>query len=507
VLAARAATRLAAVGAQFYTFGEMSAEVLAYCLPESVRGGDTVGLHLSAPTPVAVEVVRDGAVATVVWRRSGGAAAALPVPDDAPEAGCGWPVAVTIPVDPSWPSGLYLVRCTPAGAASPDPPTAFFVVRAATPSPDGILLVLATTTWNAYNDVGGRNFYTGAVTLSFERPLAAGLLAKPAEPGERVATLVPGTGADAFIDYTARHRLSMWHAMAGWATWERRFAAWAEAAGYRVDFATSTDIGPELLAPYRLYLSVGHDEYWTAAMRDAVEGFVAGGGNAAFFSGNTCYWQIRLEGTREVCFKHRFREDPVQGPHTTTIWSDPLLARPETHLTGLSFTRGGYSRTAASVPAGSGGYQVHRPDHWLFAGTRLRRGDLLGAGPVVVGYECDGCELAMVDGLPVATGAGGTPAGFDILATAPATPFDRHTTPLPLAPGGEYELEFHAARLFGEDTPATRARLRHGHAVLGSYVRGGTVVTTGCTDWAYGLDDPVVARVTRNVLDRLGRPV
>jgi hypothetical protein len=39
--------------------------------------------------------------------------------------------------------------------------------------------------------------------------------------------------------------------------------------------------------------------------------------------------------------------------------------------------------------------------------------------------------------------------------------------------------------------------------VLGSYTRNGTVVTVGCTDWAYGLDDPGVDRVTRNIIDRL----
>jgi hypothetical protein len=36
--------------------------------------------------------------------------------------------------------------------------------------------------------------------------------------------------------------------------------------------------------------------------------------------------------------------------------------------------------------------------------------------------------------------------------------------------------------------------------------RGGEVVTIGSTDWVYGLaGDPSVARVTRNVIDRLGR--
>ncbi len=48
---------------------------------------------------------------------------------------------------------------------------------------------------------------------------------------------------------------------------------------------------------------------------------------------------------------------------------------------------------------------------------------------------------------------------------------------------------------------------REGHAVLGVYQRGGTVVTTGSTDWVHGLrgGDAAVERITRNVIDRLSR--
>ena len=57
--------------------------------------------------------------------------------------------------------------------------------------------------------------------------------------------------------------------------------------------------------------------------------------------------------------------------------------------------------------------------------------------------------------------------------------------------------------LYGEGT-----KKRHpqpGAAVLGTYTRGGTVVTTGCTEWPKGLRgrDPVVERITRTILDRL----
>jgi hypothetical protein len=474
----------------------VSAVDAGYCRPLSVLPGASVDVHASSGAgTVDIEVLRDGLHPETVWRAGGVVVPDAPVPDDAPENGCGWEVVASVPTDGSWRSGLYLVLL--GGVAS-----AWFVVRASAPSPSRPLLVLATNTWNAYNEFGGRNLYTGAVTLSFERPLAPGLLAKPPGDGERVVS------GNAFLEYTATNELSLWHGMAGWAGQERRFVCWAEREGIELDYATNADLEhvDDVLAARSLHLSVGHDEYWSWGMRDAVERFVEGGGNVAFLSGNTCYWQVRLEGHRMVCFKHRFAEDPLyetdQARRTTTMWADPIVDRPEAHLTGVSFTRGGYARTARSVPRGGGGYELHREDHWLFDGTRARRGDLIGGRDVVVGYECDGCELALADGLPVAAGTHGTPSDFEVVATAPATPFDRENTPLPLAPGGEYELEFHARRLLGEDSAAAQARLRHGHAVLGCYTRGGTVVTTGCTEWAYGLDDAVVAQVTRNIIGR-----
>ena len=75
---------------------------------------------------------------------------------------------------------------------------------------------------------------------------------------------------------------------------------WAEREGYEFDVVTNADLEdhPELLgpsSPCRLYLSIGHDEYWSAGMRDTVEGFIGRGGNAAFLSGNTSFWQVRHE--------------------------------------------------------------------------------------------------------------------------------------------------------------------------------------------------------------------
>jgi hypothetical protein len=345
--------------------------------------------------------------------------------------------------------------------------------------------------------------------------MAAGYLFKPPGFGRRVASVhPPDPQIAAHIGYMLVNGLSQWAGSAGWPNWEQPFVAWAEGAGYHFDVATNADLDrdPELLSRYALMLSVGHDEYWSRPMRDTVEAFIAAGGNVAFLSGNTSFWQVRLEDDRStmVGYKQHFADDPCYGTdrahEVTSIWSDHEVGRPENAMTGVSFARGGYARIGRRVPAGSGGYTIHRPGHWLFDGTGLEYGDLLGARATVVGYECDGCDFTYRDGLPYPTGADGTPDSFEILGTSPAASFTRETAARPPAPDELSELEFHAWRLFGTHEPAATDRLVNGHAVLGTYTRGGTVVTTGCTDWAMGLAerDPQVEQVTRNILDRLG---
>ena len=153
---------------------------------------------------------------------------------------------------------------------------------------------------------------------------------------------------------------------------------------------------------------------------------------------------------------------------------------------------------------------MHRPEHWVFEGTGLGYGDVLGAAATTVGYECDGCDFTYRDGLPYPTGVDGTPAGFEILGTAPAAHFTRTTATRPPAPNEPSEVEFIAARLFADRSDENVERISHGHAVLGTYTSpaGGVVVTSGSTDWAHGLAgrDPQIEQITENILNRLGHP-
>lgn len=471
-------------------------------------------------------MARVGGTREVVFEAADIAAGDHPLPPDAAQLGCDWPTALEISIEESWQSGYYEVVLTIDVDGRQRVSHAFFVVRPTRPTAK-ILLALATNTWDAYNDVGGHNLYTGGTSVSLQRPMARGLLHKPPGQGRRVTVMrTPDPQMAAHVGYITLNHLTPWAGSAGWPDWEHPFLEWAEREGYAVDVVTNTDLEdhPELLTPgpdggYGLFLSVGHDEYWSAPMRDTVESFIARGGNAAFFSGNTAFWQVRLEDptpegpdTSMVGYKAFFKKDPVwdtdRVAELTSIWSDKAIDRPENLMTGVSFARGGYHRIGKVIPNGAGGYTVHQPDHWLFEGTGLGWGDLLGAEAVVVGYECDGCAFTMTDGRPHPTGEDGTPTDFEILGTAPAAHFTRETAQRPPAPGEPSELEFIASRLFGSREPELAERIRHGHAVLGSYISSGdgTVVTSGSTDWAHGLAarDPKIEQITHNVLDGLG---
>jgi hypothetical protein len=232
------------------------------------------------------------------------------------------------------------------------------------------------------------------------------------------------------------------------------------------------------------------------------------------------FWQVRLEplqgetGRRMVCHKYAAHEtDPVMGTAAqrtmSGMWADPVVGRPETGILGAGSAWGLYNRFGASTPRGSGAFTVYRDGHWLFAGTGLRYGDLLGVDDGVVGYETVGCRLTLDEyQLPVAAGGDGTPAEVEVVAFTPATNLRVGEYPKSIAAKDDQgDLEFVATRLFGRLDADSIARVRHGNAVLLTCrpftdPGAGEVVTVGSTDWVFGLGDPAVAQVTRNVIDR-----
>ncbi|MEM7217464.1 MAG: N,N-dimethylformamidase beta subunit family domain-containing protein [Pseudomonadota bacterium] len=483
----------------------------AYCWPQSVSPGEQLELFFNSDRhDVLLRVTRQGAEDVVVReRRLSGATQSLTGAES--RDGCDWQPCLAITPDKGWRSGFYLVSLEDQSGAIAH---AFFVLKSSAPA--DAILVLSTSTWRAYNDWGGPSFYTGAHVVAGRRPLPAGFLSKSDPQNQRVAR---------YIDWGIEERRALvrlgysdWCMAAGWSNWELLFVRWAEREGFELSYAASEDLDrdPGILNGHSLYLSVGHDEYWSAGMRDAVEDYLDAGGNAAFFSGNTSFWQVRFsdEYERMIGFKFDIEQDPHYdesgAPTLSTMWSDPLVGRPENQMTGVSFTRGGYAHMP-NAPRGTGGYKVEEPDHWAFAGLNLSRGDTLGAAGLVVGYECDGCEFVEREGRLVPTGRDGTPTSFTILGTAPARLWETHQVAEGLDDSYVGELNWVAERIGGEDNDANRRRFADAHAVMGTYSRrerengssgAGEVFTTGCTDWAYGLRHAEIATVTRNVIRR-----
>ncbi len=507
-------------------------DVEGYCWPQSYLPGEPVDVRCSSKADrFTVEVARVGAERTVVWRRDGAQAPDLHEHDHRWDVDCEWPVAAVVETEATWPSGFYHVRFIPNERTDRDTSDAFFVLRPA-PGADAsgrVLVALSTNTWNAYNQWGGRCLYSGATKVSFARPLERGYLNRPADPDRfdgRVANVATPSDPEhtRLQQYQAARQWPLWTGSSGWHNWERRFVAWAERRGYAVDMAVNSDLEfhPEVLENRPLLLSVGHDEYWSWGMRDVVDRFVDGGGSWAIFSGNTMFWQVRYEddGRTMVCYKASARRgDPAaadQPARITSIWSDPLIGRPETLSTGLTFTRGGYYRMGQAVADGRGTYTVHDPGHWALVGTGLAAGDEIGGDSFVVAYEVDGCALDWESGQPKPTGEDGAPTDMEVIATAPARLIsitdDVCEAPEPLwasvEPPGD--LEATAATLFGRATPENIARLDGNRAVMASFRRGrGEVFNVGTTDWAYGLAAPEAAdtavdQITENVLRRFG---
>lgn len=437
-----------------------SSIVWNYANQLSYKAGEKLQVHVSSDSPkLDVRIDRVGLKRETVWSRSGIDVDQHPIPKDASANGCRWPVALEIEIPSDWKSGYYEIETNPGSGNN-----SYFIIRPEHPGRNAkILLQMSTNTDSAYNNWGGYSLYS--------------YNGKDKVQGRRVSMHRPMSGS------TIRR-------------WELPFVRWAESAGYDIDYCANNDLEfhPELLKHYSLVLSVGHDEYWSTPMRDSLEKYIAAGGNVAFFSGNTCCWQVRNEesGMAQVCFKQYYEEDPLykpDGPNPllATLWSHHLLERPENSLTGVGVRSGGFHLSHGQYMDGSGAHTVHQPDHWVFCGTGLAKDQQFGAKDTILGYECDGCEYEIQDGIPVPTGKDGTPKDFQILASGPA------------CWGPEEGL------LWYDRWPKDQ----QGAGCMGLYTSagGGTVFTAGTTDWPHGLGDqpdPAVDRITRNILNRLG---
>jgi hypothetical protein len=466
----------------------MVAEI--YAEQSSLLPGHTLTLRVSTAAPLfRVDFYRQGAGLTPMGDLGAGSLAGQQSPlhpsdqdwgveglDTNGQPLPGWKgYDFQIPAD--WPSGAYIAIVTeldPAGNATsaPDATTpdgrdsrALFVLNSLAPGAHGsILYKIPLLSYQAYNAAGDPPtcLYNGASAVSLRRP-GGGTGGSPYD-----AALYP----DAYDPSSPRETF---------AHWDAPFIAWLEANGYVVDYCTDLDLhrGTQaFLEPYRLLLSVGHDEYWSPRMRANVTAFVEAGGNLAFFAGNLVWKHVEFG---ESDFKFGF----------SGVWYE--LGQPENTLTGVSYRNGG-GQWEGPRPQVIG-YTVQHADSWVYQGTGLADGQVFGdfyggdaTDPAaLVGYECDGAHFDRGQlgqgGVIEPSHIDATPEGFVILGVADLTGW--------------------------QDFQASGAGTGNMAATMGYFVRGGTVFTSATSDWARvlksGKSAPVEV-ITRNVIDSLSRP-
>ncbi len=521
-----------AVRGLYYEYPGMDGErgeIWCYTDRFSYRPGDTAILYVSATAArFSIRIERDGAALVRVLEQHDIASRWQDTPDQCSVEGCGWQPTFEIGILKEWPSGAYRVTLLAEGRNGEQVTCQhLFVVAPEMGAAAGRLLqVAATGTWLAYNTWGGSNAYEGiagearnqyARAVSTQRPWCRGFVTLPSEaPRVPVDASLPPCTVPRYphMEWALATGHSKKYASAGWASYDSHFFRWAEGHGYAIDLATQHDLHfrPDLLAGYSCVVFVGHDEYWTWEMRDAVDGYVEAGGYVARFAGNFM-WQTRLEeeGRRQVCYKYRARaEDPVYQSgdmsRATNSWEAPEIGRPGAATFGLNASRGIYAGWGGCSPRGVKGFPVYRPKHWAFAHTGLFYGDVLGQDSQIYGYEVDGLDYEIRDGRPYPAAGSGAPEGLEILAMGMASQVEEADF---LEPAdqffGDEDGRFVAETLYGEGNDENLEKVRYSNGMIVNFPRGkGEVFHAGSCEWVAGLlrQDAMVERVTANVLDR-----
>jgi methionine-rich copper-binding protein CopC len=200
-----------------------------------------------------------------------------------------WAVSASWAVPTTATSGIYMARVTrdDNGGAS----MIYFVVRDDGSHSD-ILFQTSDSTWQAYNNWDGTGTATSYVTGNGSSLYVySGNNSKLGDPGAAAVSynrpLIDDATTGGLGDYN-----SPLHA-------EFPMVYWLEENGYDVSYFTDVDSARygNLIDNHKVFLSVGHDEYWSAQQRDNVEAALASGVNLAFFSGNEVYWKTRWQSS------------------------------------------------------------------------------------------------------------------------------------------------------------------------------------------------------------------
>ena len=404
--------------------GFRSRLIEGYCSRQSVQAGEPLDIMVSTrpASRYTIEIFRMGfyggrgaRLMTVLGPLQGREQPDPPVAEKRLRE-CRWEPGATLKIPADWPSGAYLGRLTTVPDAAGKPywqSYVVFIVRDARRA--DVLFQCSDNTWQAYNRwpddyslyTDPRGAHARDVSVSFDRPY--------------------GRYCQIF-----EHPLSI--GSGSFLLWEFPLAYWLEQNGYDVTYCSNSDVlDAAQVTRCGAFLSVGHDEYWDLRQYDAVKAAIEAGVNVLWLSGNAVF---------------------AVSPFTPSAdgWPGRVLTRVG-HFGGLTdaefeaeirvFTkewkRAGPDESlimgARSICPfnGGGDWVCVRPEHWIFEGTGMKKGDAI---PGLVGWEHHGSP-AKLPGLEVVA-EGTSWRGGDVPAHWTAT----------VHPGPKGNFVFNAATIF-----------------------------------------------------------
>lgn len=470
------------IGAELHQFRLLSDCLLGYVWPKWVKTGERSEFRVHAVEPYRLSLWRYGRKKELVkllgWFDEHGPRAVIQItPDgDYTQTGIEWnkrgyaSAHHTQFVAGPEKSGLYYLEAeTESGSEFFSFP---WIVAPETPSAE-IAVIAATNDWNAYNNFGGRSNYVNATglppepavnarqdliryadstfgewkardeeykPLSFDRPELGNNIPKGTEVTDPI-----------------RGRTTCGQAPAEW-----RLLGWLEEAGYNYDLFAEHQLhsGVLDLDKYKVLIISVHPEYWSKDMYLKVKSWVhERGGRFMYLGGNGLNCEIEFLDDATMWVKSF---QPSEGGSIgftdpdTGEWKESRFHRSvesEGNLTGVVTTDAGIMTAAP--------FKVLKDDHWVYAGTNLKNGDLFGTESLherihggASGHETDKLSAyAPKETVHLAKGINVEDGGADMLV---------------------YELG-----------------------------NGGKVFSVGSITWVASLfPDPFVPAITKNVIDR-----
>ena len=414
---------------------------------------------------------------------------------------CGWETDFTFRAPDDLRSGVYGVRLSCDSAEDTIP----FYVRPKRGRPTAPILFLASTfTYQAYANHARGNYDDayqerasswgaypwnpdahpeyGRSTYNFHPDRSGTAYSSRLRP---ILTMRPG-----FLTFVDKRGSGLRHFPA-----DTHLLDWLEAKGFAYDVVTDEDlddVGPDLIARYKVVLTGSHPEYHTPGTLDALQHYVDNGGRLVYLGGNGFYWRIArnpdvpgaIEVRRAEGGIRAWAAEPGEYYHSLDGQYGGLWRRndrPPQQLAGVGFSAQGlfdgsyYRRLPASNDPRAA---------WIFEGIGDERlGDFGLSGGGAAGFELDRADVRL-----------GTPRHALVLASS-----EGHG---PSFIGVPEELLSHIATWTGEPPN----RLIRGELVFFETPKGGAVFSVGsitfCGSLSYNGYDNNISRILHNVVSR-----